>query len=260
MISGGFGSLMKCYEEKNRANRGKSLQSAHRQSSGLVRWWSEEVTGGVSVVIGCLGSLVKDLASLALNLMVVVLWKDLSVFVYLKTWGLSRCGVYTMHGGCAFAGLMSRSIRQLKPVERKRGLRRLFETKLNIKEESEPKLEGKENMDLDENSYSGNVKQGKTEIYTPRDDKRDPLPGAELHMVYLTGKPIEGNGASLAYHEKFLEKVFGRHAAKIIIVYSYSRIEKSFGVWLTDEEVDVLAGQDEVDYAENGDYHYEILY
>ncbi|KAI8526323.1 hypothetical protein RHMOL_Rhmol13G0299100 [Rhododendron molle] len=126
------------------------------------------------------------------------------------------------------------------------GLRRLFQTKLNINGKSDRKLGNKVNMDLDENSRSGKVKKSKTKMNTTNDDERVPLPGAKLHMVYLTGDPIEDDEAASAYHKNFLENVFGSRASEIFIAFSCTEVVNSFIVWLTDEEVAVLSGREEV--------------
>ncbi|KAF7113164.1 hypothetical protein RHSIM_RhsimUnG0154500 [Rhododendron simsii] len=143
-----------------------------------------------------------------------------------------------------------RSICQPELEDRKRGLRRLFQTKLNINGKSDPKLGNKVNMDLDENSRPvmnhdldtlGKVKKSKTKMDTTKDDERVPLPRAKLHMVYLTGDPIEDDEAASAYHKNFLENVFGSRASEIFIAYSCTGRVNSFIVWLTDEEVAILA-------------------
>ncbi|KAI8526321.1 hypothetical protein RHMOL_Rhmol13G0299100 [Rhododendron molle] len=139
-----------------------------------------------------------------------------------------------------------RSICQPELEDRKRGLRRLFQTKLNINGKSDRKLGNKVNMDLDENSRSGKVKKSKTKMNTTNDDERVPLPGAKLHMVYLTGDPIEDDEAASAYHKNFLENVFGSRASEIFIAFSCTEVVNSFIVWLTDEEVAVLSGREEV--------------
>ncbi|KAI8526324.1 hypothetical protein RHMOL_Rhmol13G0299100 [Rhododendron molle] len=133
-----------------------------------------------------------------------------------------------------------------QPAATNFGLRRLFQTKLNINGKSDRKLGNKVNMDLDENSRSGKVKKSKTKMNTTNDDERVPLPGAKLHMVYLTGDPIEDDEAASAYHKNFLENVFGSRASEIFIAFSCTEVVNSFIVWLTDEEVAVLSGREEV--------------
>jgi hypothetical protein len=131
------------------------------------------------------------------------------------------------------------STHQPKLEARKRGLRRDFEAKLNIKEESVPELI-KENMDLDDNRSSGKGKKGKTKEDT-KDVRPHPHPGRKVHVVSLDDDAIEDT--DLAYHKKFLENVFGSRASKITIAHSYPD-GNWFGAWLTDEEVDILSGQD----------------
>ncbi|KAG5542577.1 hypothetical protein RHGRI_022192 [Rhododendron griersonianum] len=122
-------------------------------------------------------------------------------------------------------------------------------------------------MVLDESSTTEVEKQSKTKMDTEVDEPL-PMPERKEYKIYLDRKHedglpsagkryLESEEAWLAYHTKFLEKVFGSCASEMI--------EPSFGVTgiffalLTEEELKQLGGMDGVKIFEEKNYRCEYF-
>ncbi|KAG5542580.1 hypothetical protein RHGRI_022192 [Rhododendron griersonianum] len=130
-----------------------------------------------------------------------------------------------------------------------------------------PMPERKGKMVLDESSTTEVEKQSKTKMDTEVDEPL-PMPERKEYKIYLDRKHedglpsagkryLESEEAWLAYHTKFLEKVFGSCASEMI--------EPSFGVTgiffalLTEEELKQLGGMDGVKIFEEKNYRCEYF-